>query len=372
MDVRFEIGQNGLGRIFNAGTDHISGLVFYNASKPTGFSVDKIKAVYSLAEAELLGVTAEAFAAEHYQISEFFRIQPSAKLWVSFNEVPVSYDFNEVVDLQYFANGEIKQVGVYANALTFASTQVQALNAKADLLDSEAMPLVVVYTANFSTLNKSTLVDLSTTNSQYVAVSIAKDSEAAYNALGVVLGSISKNSVADSVAYVAENNLVGATELVNPALATGELIKTLSKTELQAIDSKGYIYAGKKRGVDGTFLNGSRTATSPTSDLAYIENVRVIQKAMRVVRAAVVGELGAKLRIEKDGSLAHVVIEKFNGLVTNALESMKVVDEVSEFKVSIDKKQNVLSTSVLKIGVAIVPFGIARQIVVPISFSVKA
>jgi hypothetical protein len=57
-DVVFIKGQGGLGRPL-AGEDHISALLFYtSATLPTGFSSnDRIKQVFSLAEAEALGIT---------------------------------------------------------------------------------------------------------------------------------------------------------------------------------------------------------------------------------------------------------------------------------------------------------------------------
>lgn len=57
-DVVFIKGQGGLGRPL-AGEDHISGLLFYSdATLPTGFtSSDRIKQVFSVADAEALGIT---------------------------------------------------------------------------------------------------------------------------------------------------------------------------------------------------------------------------------------------------------------------------------------------------------------------------
>jgi len=56
-DVIFNKGQGGLGRPL-PGTDHVSGLLFYSASLPTGFSSsNRIRTVYSIEEAEALGIT---------------------------------------------------------------------------------------------------------------------------------------------------------------------------------------------------------------------------------------------------------------------------------------------------------------------------
>jgi hypothetical protein len=55
-NITFNYGQGGLGRPLT-GEDFISGLVFVNSSLPSGFSsTDRIKKVFSLAEAEALGI----------------------------------------------------------------------------------------------------------------------------------------------------------------------------------------------------------------------------------------------------------------------------------------------------------------------------
>lgn len=56
-DVIFNKGQGGLGRPL-AGTDYISGLLFYSASLPSGFTVtNRIKTVFSIENAIALGIT---------------------------------------------------------------------------------------------------------------------------------------------------------------------------------------------------------------------------------------------------------------------------------------------------------------------------
>ena len=55
-DVKFTISSNGLGRPLD-GKDHYSGMPFYTASYPSGFSVtNKINKVFSLADVEALGI----------------------------------------------------------------------------------------------------------------------------------------------------------------------------------------------------------------------------------------------------------------------------------------------------------------------------
>ena len=55
-DVTFNLGQGGLGRPL-PGQDHISAMLFYTGTLPSGFSsTDRIKKVFSLADAETLGI----------------------------------------------------------------------------------------------------------------------------------------------------------------------------------------------------------------------------------------------------------------------------------------------------------------------------
>lgn len=55
-DIKFIKGQGGLGRPLT-GEDHVSGLIFYTGSLPSGFSsTDRIKKVFSVAEVETLGI----------------------------------------------------------------------------------------------------------------------------------------------------------------------------------------------------------------------------------------------------------------------------------------------------------------------------
>ncbi len=58
-DITFVRGQGGLGRPLT-GEDHISSLLIYNDALPSGFSAtDRIKAVYSLEQAEALGIVGD-------------------------------------------------------------------------------------------------------------------------------------------------------------------------------------------------------------------------------------------------------------------------------------------------------------------------
>ena len=71
-DVVFNLGASGLGRPL-PGEDHISGLLVYtSATLPTGFaSNDRIKVVYSVAEAVALGNSVGGIVASGYSVDRY-------------------------------------------------------------------------------------------------------------------------------------------------------------------------------------------------------------------------------------------------------------------------------------------------------------
>jgi hypothetical protein len=274
-DVTFNKGQGGLGRPL-AGTDYVSGLLFYSASLPSSFaSNDRIKTIFSVEEAEDLGIldshvgetkatgtitvtgagaqndtikvdvvtdiatvtlgtatvpstpstttvadaivtainagtsthgftasnasavvtvtapsgsgagantwtfsltivgtataTNVAFASGvasdidilHYHVSEFFRIQPKGKLYVSVQALADVGTWAKITELQNFALGEIKQLGIYQKSTAFATSQVTAIQAVVTALEALHKPLQVIYQADFSAVSDlSTLANL--------------------------------------------------------------------------------------------------------------------------------------------------------------------------------------------------------------------
>ena len=123
-------GQGGLGRPL-ATNDHISGFLmpFVNANLPSGFTTtDRIKIVYSIAEAIALGITEAGTYTDvlFYHLDQFFKKNPKGKLYVMLTD-SLTYDLSEIETLQAYANGEIRQVAYYDPLSTFATSQGKRL-----------------------------------------------------------------------------------------------------------------------------------------------------------------------------------------------------------------------------------------------------
>ena len=166
--VKINVAGGGLGRRA-PNQDKISGLVFWNGTVPAGFSSNKHQKVYTLAEAEALGIVdATNSEAEHYHVSEFFRLNPEGELWIQWNGSVADPDFTELVEFQTAASGEIRQMGVVSPAV-YDGAEPTAIQAQLDLMNDDS-PCSVLFTAEMQTLSVGSLPDLRTLSANKVTV----------------------------------------------------------------------------------------------------------------------------------------------------------------------------------------------------------
>lgn len=393
--ITFTLGDGGLGRAL-PGEDHISGIIFQNASLPSGFGAsDRIKRVTTLAEAEALGITvAASFPVEHYHISEFFRANPKGILYVGIYAITTdAYDGSELTLIQNYAEGKIRQCGVFL-VDTFATADITQSQTKLDALATDHKPMSVLFASDMSATDIATLLagtNPRTLSSKNVSVVFSEDgggtgaalatSEGySITTLGHTLGTVSLSKVHHNIGWVGKYNASDGTELETLNFATGETYLAQSSATLTSLNSAGYIFLDKKVGKTGSFYRDSPTSIVVTSDYAYIENVRTIDKARRNIYANVLDLVNSPLYVDADtGKLSEATIAVFRNETLKPLEAMAADGEISvsgtgalpETTVTIDPDQNVLSTSTINIVVRLVPVGVARTIAFSIGFSIN-
>lgn len=317
----------------------------------------------------------------HYHIAEFFRLNPKGQLYVGFYAVPSTYTFSEITIMQNFAGGKLRQLGVWKDAI-FAIGDLTTINTEVvNNCDGNHKPLSVIYAADLSaTSDLSTLTDLNTLSAPKVSAVIGQDGAglgaylyASYaksiTMLGAVLGATSAASVSDDIAWVGKFNISNGYELDTLAFANGVMVAASSQNFLNALDNLRYIFGIKYVGIAGSYINDSHCAIIVSSDYAYIENNRVIDKAIRGIYASVLPALNSPLQLNSDGTLADTTIAYFLSLAEVNLFQMIRDTELSAQQVNIDSTQNVLSTGKLVISVKLLPIGVARAIQVNIGFT---
>jgi hypothetical protein len=318
----------------------------------------------------------------YYHIEEFFRVQPKGKLYVGVYAVADVGTFASVTLMQNFATGEIKQLGIYDKSTAFATTNVTALQAVYNTLSAAYKPLHIVFNAEIQgTASVATLTDLRLLNAPNVSVTIGQDGKAkgfklwkatakSIGCVGTTLGAIALGKVSDSIAWVGKFNMSNVEfDVLN--MSNGEVLTSLSDGSINNTDNFGYIFLKKHVGYTGSYFDRSHTCVPYTSDYAYIENARTIDKAIRSLRTLLLPQLASPLLVNSDGTLRTDVVSYYETLCARALDQMQRDEEISAYSAVINPSQNVVSTGTLVIAVAIVPVGVARQIVVNIGFTVQ-
>lgn len=381
-DINFELGSGGLGAQLPT-DDNVTGLLFYQ-SQPGSWGTSKVRSFRSIEQVEAAGIaeTDPTFALVWYTCSEFFRMNPQGILFLIFDLI----DASEIVNL---TSGRVRQYGVFDTILGVAS--MQTLMEELRGLHAPAICLVGA-TGITDVKDNAQTPDLHTKDSEYVSVLVAGDGAGAGKALatslgltyvaaiGAVLGATSRAKVSDSIAWVEQFNFaVAAGELEDLIFAGGETYESLLAADLDTMHDKGYLFFRRFVGRSGSYLNGSFSATDLQSDYAYIERNRTVQKAERLLYAALLPKLNSPLKVNPvNGQLANSTIKYFESLCDKTLrENMLANDELSGdeenpgYSIIIDPEQNVIATGKLAIAVKLVPVGVAREIDVLLGFAVS-
>lgn len=389
--IEFLRGQGGVPRAL-AGEDHVSGFLMYipDADLPTivgegGFSTtDRIKAISTIEAAEALGITDDhedwIIQVLHYHLSEAFRINPSISLYVGlFTPAVTTYDFAEIKTMQNFAEGRIRNVAVYAPATVYSSANMTALQAIATNLEAGMTPVSILFAATED--DYTALPAISATGLKNVSAVVAQDgaglgatlfaddgntNDYSVSCIGLALGVVSLAKVHEAISWVQKF----PSGIDTPALVDGTLIKTIDRANLEALDTKRYLFLTKYPSFAGSYWNDSHTLDLATSDYAYIESERTMDKAVRGIYAYLVPYLSGPIYVDPaTGKMRGDTVSTLEDVAGKALETMEKEGELSGYAVTIDPDQNVLSTSQVEFVIQKVGVAVMRKAKINISYT---
>jgi len=334
--------------------------------------------------ADFTGGVASLVAPIYYQIAEYFRLQPKGVLYCG-GYTTLLADCTDILNLQNYANGEIQQVMYYDPLTQFTTNKVTQLQAVANTLFGDKTPCEIIAGFNIVGLTTAQLqaINLNSLTGTNVSICISQDANGkggfifktqptkSVLSLGAMLGTISFANVQECIAHIGRFNLSDTTELEVVALGNGDLITALSKTTLNVLNDNRFVFLIKQRAIAGTYFNDSHNACSIGSDYAYIENVRVINKAIRVIDTALMPSLNSVVDVNSNGTMTDAQIEAYKTDINQELDVLLRDNNISAYLVEIDPTQNVVTSSTLNISVAITPKGIARNIIVNIGYSIN-
>lgn len=316
-----------------------------------------------------------------YHVKEFFTYSTEGVLFLAVKTTGEILPA-EISALQNYANGKIRQVGIgAAGASVITAQQIVGYQTEADRLDGEHKPLSIIVAQRKGALEEvSGLIGANLVNAkqQNVSLLVSQDLDATLQAeqnknnlnevasIGTLLGCVSAASVHESIAWVQKFPL----RMTAPGFVTGDLLKETSNANLNLLNGERYIFVREHVGAADVYFNDSHTLDVATSDYAFIENVRTMDKAVRGVRANLLPYLNAPIYVDAEtGELSPNTVAYIEEIAGKALDDMEKAGELSGFKVMIDPSQNVLATSELEVVIRNVPVGVMRKVRVKIGFT---
>jgi hypothetical protein len=338
-----------------------------------------------------------------YHIREFFRMSPEGEIYLMLADTDVSG--SHIKQLQYYATGTIRQIGILnktiSDELIEEYQEAATGDGVLDGLEQEHQPLSILVgycggydIATLAVVEDKNIVELTSTTEVVkelddfktdiyvkdgrcnVSLVISCDLSANnvrdlgcysyYSAIGTLLGAVSNASVNECIAWVQKFPL----GFDIPAFISGDLLKNVTTVNLNLINDNKYIFVRRHVGNADCYFNDSFTLDVATSDYAYIENVRTIDKATRGIRTNVLPYLNAPLQVDADtGNMRSFVVSNLETVAGKALEDMEKAGELSGYIVLIDPAQNVLSTSTVEIVIKKVGVGVMRNVRIKIGYT---
>lgn len=390
-DVVISKLNGGLGRRL-PNEDKYSGLVAGGIEVNGGVQFNTVYRLKGISDATSIGIDEDYDSDNsilvHEHIKEFFRVNPDGDLF--FMLVDRATDFEHLVllagspslDLLKACEGKIRQLGVAYNPTSqvsdFSDTEAAILAAQ-ELAASEYAnhrPVFIVLEGKGYDPSTFPPFNFRAQNSEYVAV-MCGQSLAVYNAdiqyetyaaVGTMLGAVSRASVNQKISWVERFNVYGGNLTV--AAIAGTKVSECTEGLLQSLEEAGTVFFRTHVGKEGIYFNNSHACTGVTSDYAYIENTRTINKAVRLIREVFLPRLDSPVLIDqKTGQLSPEVVKSWESDGRRALEQMLRNDEISSLDVYVDPEQDILATGELQVSFWVVPTGSASKISVSIGFT---
>lgn len=375
------------------GEDHISGLVFYSATLPeaeegvAGFTTtERIHAISQIEVAEKYGITADAPAWEtkvlHYILNSIFNMNPGVSLYVGiFKPATSTPAFSEIKQIQNYADGRLRQVGVWNGSVELSETILNSLQSVRTTLEMQNKPLSILYAPKVADVTRLSN-DIAKIGRNGVSVIIGQDgagvaaelyeaeanktAKASVSALGDLLGAVSKASVHQSIAWVEQF----PTNIALAAFGDGTKYRDLDTAVVEMLDESRYIFLRTYDGIAGAYFNDNHTLDTATSDYAYISDVRTMDKAVRGVRSYLLPKLGRPMKVDAStGQLERTAVEHLITTGNLYLTEMEKAGELSGYKFDIDPDQNILSTSRVRGVIKNVAVGVMRNLDLEIGYA---
>lgn len=324
--------------------------------------------IFSLAEAEALGITEAAMPFAYRQIKGFYAgynfitgseraplyIMTAADT-VTLANMTDQTNASGLKKLLDYALGRVRLAGVarspaagYTPTLTSGvdTDSVTALDNAHTLATTYAAannPLrVFVEQRAFLYANIGSLLDMRTKTSRRSVPVIGSSLNDGSAEVGFMLGVAAGVKVNQSIGRVKFGAITAF-----PQVYVGDK-KIEEFTAVDTLHDKGYVYFRTIPNRSGYYINADSTAAPLTDDFCYLHRGRVIDKAHRIAARVYTEWLNDDVETIAGGKLAPAVIDTLEDVIRRAV-NQEMDGEIVRFDPFIDPDQNVVSAGKVKV-----------------------
>lgn len=385
-DVKIEIGNGALG---SAGTnsDGITALVLTGTGTPL-MTLGTPKVVYTLQEAEALGITADGQPSAHRQIKEFYdgyrfiSGRDVAELYIimlsSTITLTTAVDLataNAAKALLEYAQGRVSYLGVTRNPAPGYTPDlddgidgdvITAIAKAQDLANhfaQEQAPIrVLIEGRSFQYANIGDLIDLTTMEHNRVGVVLWSTQNDGSASVGYTLGVKAALPVQRKISRVRNGQL-----FFEHAFIGDTAVETVNAIE--TIHDKGYIALRTFPTRAGYYFTGEPMACDSTDDFAILSRGAVIDKAQRIAYDKFLDEVEDDVEVDETGQLLDGYVVWLENEIKQAIVGRMNGEISGEPIFYIPKGQNILTSSTTQVVLKIIPKGYQSHILVKLQFA---
>lgn len=390
-EIEIIYGNGGLGTVATS-EDSVAGIVASGVAVSGQFALNEVLGpFFSISEVEAKGINAAydaintALAYKHCK--DFYELAgEGAELWLLV--VAKTLTLTEILDptldyakkLLMSQQGRIKLLGVTRvpdNAYNPTITQgidpdvITAVTKAQQLViqeQSSYRPVQILVEGRAFQGNVGTAYNFSAGTQNRISVVLGYDAPGIQaTMLGRALGKLASLSVQQNIGQV-DTGDIGIT---NVFLSSTQNISTFTRSALNILTSKGYIFPIKHPNINGFFFSNDPTCTGTNDDYNRITRGRVMDKVFRIVSAVYVRDLLKFIQVNVNtGKIPAANLKALQAKMERAInQKMTNEQEISGVICIIDPLQDVIATNTLKVKLDIIPVGYFETISVTIGFS---
>lgn len=352
----------------------------------TGLGLNTPWRIFSLQEAEALGITLATHPYAYTQIKDFYdQTLSGAELWIILISEATTADAvftassGPMDKLLNAAGGRVTIAATgMGRATNYVPTPTGILDFNISTVAALAQTLANAYAARFAyvrmvidgtyLINPLTGVTSIKGLGQNVSVFLgATETGKRVSSIGRFLGRLAAIPVHQSVARV-KTGIFSA----NGFLTSGLALSAYSEGQLGSLHDAGYMVLRSYMGLAGAYVSDDITLAAADSDFSSIAHGRVMDKAARLAYQAYVNELHDTVELTSEGLLAPNTVSYLEDVMNRRLRQRMIAEgNCSDATTYVDPSQKILETDSLTVNVAILPLGTLKWINVQLGFTTQ-